>query len=300
MHYQESQKPKAISFMLISSFCFAFMAAFVKLAGDIPAMEKAFFRNLVSLIIALSMLRAKRQSVWGKKENRRILLLRGITGSIGVIFFFYGIDHLILADSAMLNKLSPFFVILFAWLILKNPIKPVQIISVLIALGGAALIIKPGFHFSATLPALICFCSAIAAGLAYTMVSYLGNKENSYTIVFYFSLISSLICLPLALASLVIPSWSQLVLLLGAGIMAAGGQFLLTSAYRYAPAGDISIYQYTNIIFSSILGMLFFSELPDYLSITGFFLILTAGFLIYKNGKANKIANGKAGHIKNA
>lgn len=271
--------------MLLSALFFSFMSAFVKLSGDIPSMEKALFRNLISLIIAFSILKAKKMPLWGKKENRKFLLLRALTGSLGIIFYFYSIDHLILADSSMLNKLSPFFVIIFARIFLKNRIKPFQMLALALALGGSALIIKPGFQFSSTFPALVGTLSAIAAGLAYTMVSYLGGRESSFTIVFYFSLISTLICLPSLFFQPVMPTLLQFMLLLGAGITAAGGQFLLTASYRFAPAGEVSMYQYSQIVFASILGVFFFSELPDLLSTVGYVLIFSAGFMIYMKGK---------------
>jgi len=286
MNYQESLRGRSIIYMLLSALFFAFMSAFVKLAGDLPSFEKALFRNLISLIIAFSILKTKKMPLWGQRENRKILLLRAVTGSLGILFYFYSIDHLILADSSMLNKISPFFVIIFARIFLKNPIKPYQITALLIAAAGSAMIIKPGFQFSSTFPALIGLSSAVSAGLAYTMVSYLGGKENSFTIVFYFSLVSTLVCLPFLLLNPVMPSVTQLLLLLGAGVTAAGGQFLLTAAYRYAPAGEVSIYQYSQIAFASALGILFFTEIPDLFSITGYILIFGAGYLLFRRGKA--------------
>ncbi len=271
--------------MLLSATFFSFMSAFVKLSGDIPSMEKAVFRNLVSLIIAFSILRYRKQPLWGKRENRKILILRSLTGAMGIILYFYSIDRLILADSAMLNKLSPFFVILFASLFLKNSIRPFHLISLVIALAGTVLIIKPGFNFSSTLPAFAGLSAAVLAGIAYTMVSYLGDKENSYTIVFFFSLISTFICLPFLLVNPVMPTFTQLVFLLSAGAMAAGGQILLTAAYRYAPAGEVSIYQYSQIVISSLLGIFLFAELPDSLSVIGYVLIFTGGYLMYARGK---------------
>ncbi|MBB6481191.1 DMT family transporter [Spirochaeta isovalerica] len=208
-----------------------------------------------------------------------------LAGAIGIILYFYSIDHLILADSSMLNKLSPFFVILFARIFLKNRIRAFQLGALALALGGSALIIKPGFQFSSTVPALIGTLSAVFAGLAYTMVSYLGGRESSFTIVFIFSLFSTLACLPVLFIEAVVPTLEQLFYLLGAGVMAAGGQFMLTASYKYAPAGEISIYQYSQIVFASLLGILFFAELPDLMSLGGYVLIFTAGILIFLKGK---------------
>jgi len=278
-------KKLAVIYMLLSALVFAIMAGLVKKSGDLPSMEKAMFRNLVSLFISIAILKTKRMSLWGQKKNRAVLLLRGAVGTIGLICYFYSIDHLILADSSMLNRLSPFFVMLFAIIILKNRINRYQILSLIIALAGSALIIKPGFHISGTFPAVIGFLSAVFSGLAYTLVSFLGKRENSYTIVFYFSLVSSIVCLPMSLLNPVVPDLTQLLLLLAAGIMAAMGQFLLTGAYRYAPAAEVSIYNYSNIIFASLLGIFFFAEFPDIFSILGYLMIFGAGYLVFIKGR---------------
>ncbi|MGE4490572.1 MAG: DMT family transporter [Kiritimatiellales bacterium] len=283
-----NQKLRAVVLMLLSSFSFAAMGALIKLAGNLPTDEKAFFRNLISLLVASALLIRRRQSPWGQRANRSFLIARGVFGTIGVIFYFYGIDHLILADSGMLNKMHPFFVAIFAALFLKERLSRHQMCSLLIALGGAMLIIKPSFDFSQSGPAMICFLSAVFAGLAYVFVSYLGDKENSYTIVFYFSLISTLMCFPLALRHFVTPGIGQLALLLGAGGAAAVGQFSLTVAYRLAPAGEVSIYNYSNVIFSSLLGIVFFAELPDGLSLAGYLLIIAAGYIIFRFGAVKK------------
>ncbi|WP_242860862.1 DMT family transporter [Defluviitalea phaphyphila] len=280
-----NNKLKAIILMLLSSFSFAVMGALVKLAGDIPSIEKAFFRNLVSLLIAIFVIVRRKQNPWGKKENRKFLIGRGICGSMGLLAYFYSIDKLLLADSGMLNKMSPFFVIIFAAIFLKEKIKKYQIVSLIIAILGVIFIIKPSFQFQESIPAFIGLMSGVFAGAAYVFVSYLGNRENAHIIVFYFSFISTIITIPYILFNFTSPNEIQLILLIGTGITAAIGQFLLTYAYKFAPAGEVSIYNYSNVIFSSILGLFLFSEIPDILSFMGYILIILGGYIIYRFGR---------------
>ena len=279
-------KIKAMFLMLASSLFFALMGALVKTAGNVPFIEKALFRNLVSLFLALFLVIYRKQNPWGKRGNRMLLLARGVSGTIGMVLYFYGIDRLILADSSMLNKMNPFFVTIFAVIILKERITRHQVASLILALLGAALIIKPSFGFSQAGPAAVCFLSAVFAGLAYTFVSLLAGREDGPTIVFYFSLVSTLVCLPLSLIHFVVPTLTQLLLLIGAGVVAALGQFSLTVAYRYAPASEVSIYNYSNVVFSSLLGIFLFSEVPDLASLSGYCLIVGAGYIIYKFGSS--------------
>lgn len=275
-----NNKSKAILYMLFSSLCFALMGALVKLAGDIPTIEKTFFRNLISTFVAAFLVIKNKKNFFGKKENQKYLLLRSILGTIGMIGYFYTIDHMLLSDSSMLNKLNPFFVTLFAlWFLNEKPSR-IQIPSLIVAFIGALFIIKPQFNIEA-FPAFVGVLSAIFAGGAYTMVRLLGDKEEFYTIVFYFSFVSSCIMFPFMLMNFTPLSLHQFLILIMTGVFASLAQFSLTLAYKLAPAGEISIYNYTNVIFAGLLGFIIWSEIPDAFSFIGYTLIIGSGFAIY-------------------
>lgn len=93
---------------------------FVKLAGDLPSIQKSFFRNLVAVFIAFSVLKKSGVGFQIKKENIGLLLGRSICGTIGIIANFYAVDHLLLSDASIIQKLSPFFVIIFSFFLLKE------------------------------------------------------------------------------------------------------------------------------------------------------------------------------------
>lgn len=282
-------KPKAVLYMLVSALAFAVMGAMVKLSGNIPVFEKVFFRNLVSLILAYAMLRNNQAKMFGEKENRKLLMARALLGLVGVAMYFYAINNLILADSAMLNKLSPFFVTLFACWFLKEKLSPIQIPALIVVFIGALLIMKPQFDLS-ILPAAAGALSAMTAGAAYTIVRYLKNKEHPSTIVFVFSLVSVVGVIPLVLMNFQAPTGTQFFFLIGTGVFAAIGQFSLTYAYKYAPAAEVSIYNYFSILFSTIIGFFLWSEVPDWKSFLGGSLIVIAAVstYMYNNRKTNE------------
>ena len=114
-------RSKGIILIIISAFGFAMMSAFVKLAGDLPSFQKTFFRNLVSCFVAMFFIIKHKQSFFGKRENQKILITRSAFGTLGIIFNFYAIDNLVLSDANMLNKLSPFLVIIFSALFFRCP-----------------------------------------------------------------------------------------------------------------------------------------------------------------------------------
>jgi len=280
----KSNRLKGIFFIIISAFGFAVMSAFIKLSGDLPNMQKVFFRNLVAAIIALFLIIKHKGSFTGKKENRKILIYRSIFGTIGVIFNYYAIDKLVLSDANMLNKISPFLVVIFCALILKEKINSKQILAIIVAFIGALFIIKPTFDVR-VVPYMIGFLSAVFAALAYTFVRMLGNKEEYYTIVFFFSTFSLITVLPMFLMVYEPMTPVQFIYLILAGVFASLGQFGVTLAYKYAPAKEISIFDYSNIIFSAILSIFLFGVYPDSLSIVGYFIIFAAALYMFLYSK---------------
>ena len=276
-----SNRTKGITFIILSAFGFAMMSAFVKLAGDaIPSFQKTFFRNLVSLAVALTLIIKHKGRFFGKKENQKVLIMRSTFGTLGIVFNYYAIDRLILSDANMLNKLSPFFAIIFSALFLKEKIKPNQMIALIIAFLGMLFVVKPSFDFT-IVPALIGVLGGISAAAAYTCVRALSGKESPDTIVFYFSLFSTIIVFPFMILTYTPMSIWQLLSLLCAGIFASIGQFGITLAYKYAPAKEISIFDYTNIIFSAIISLFMFNVFPDKYSIIGYLVIFIAALYMF-------------------
>lgn len=283
-----SSRSKGIIYIVLSAFGFAMMSAFVKLSGDLPSFQKTFFRNLVSSIIAFMFILKHKESFLGKKENQKILIMRSIFGTLGIILNFYSIDKLVLSDANMLNKLSPFFVIIFSALFLKENINKKQVTTIIIAFIGALFIIKPSFNLE-ILSAIIAVIGAICAAAAYTCLRVLGGKEKHYTIVFYFSLFSTIVILPFMLLVYKEMTLIQFVYLILAGVFASIGQFGITLAYSYAPAKEISIFDYSNIIFSAAISLIIFGVLPDFYSVIGYLIIFSSSLYIFiYNNKLDK------------
>ncbi len=263
-----------------AAFFFALMAVFVRLAGDLPTMEKALFRNAVALIVSIVLLLRSKEKIVVTKPAVKYLFLRAAFGTIGLISNFYAIDHMNISDANMLNKLSPFFAILMSIFILKEKAKKLDWIVVVIAFIGAMFVVKPGFSMTA-LPGIVGFVGGFCAGIAYTFVRKLGQTGvKGPLIVFFFSAFSTLVCLPFAIIQYQPMTGNQLLFLLLAGVSATGGQLSITAAYTFAPAKDISVYDYTQVIFAAIFGFFIFSQHPDLLSIIGYVLII--GIAVFK------------------
>ena len=280
-----SKQYKGVLCVLAAAFFFAIMNASVRASGDLPAIQKAFFRNIVALACAYIALKRAGTPVRWKKENFWLLFTRAAAGTIGVICNFYAVDHLVLSDATMLNKMSPFFAILFYFIMLKENLKLYQIIALIGSFIGSLFIIKPTFANMDLGPSIIGLIGGVGAGIAYTMVRKLGmkgeNGEKGPLIVLFFSGFSCLVTLPYLLFSYHPMELQQLLFLLLAGVAGAGGQFAITAAYTYAPAREISVYDYTQVIFSALLGFFLFHQLPDRYSILGYILICGMGIYMF-------------------
>ena len=277
-----NSKTKGILYIIMAAFGFSMMSVFVHLAGDMSSFQKAFFRNAGALVFVSAIMIKEHTSFIPKKGSLPALFGRAICGTIGLLCNFYAIDRLVLADANMLNKLSPFFAILFSIFLLKEKPTIIQILGVATAFVGSLFIIKPSIGGYEVFPAFIGVMGGLGAGVAYTFVRYLGKKgENSSFIIFFFSAFSSLVCLPFMIFNFSAMSLKSFLYLVGAAVCACIGQFGITKAYVYAPAKEISVYDYTQVLFAAILGFFIFNQIPDLLSVLGYVLICGAGIAMF-------------------
>ena len=238
-----SRLNKAILFLITSAFFFALMNMFVRLSGDVPTIQKTFFRNFFALFIASGAMIKNRCSIILPKGARFDLFMRAACGYAGVVLNFYAIDRLSISDASLLNKMSPFFAIIFSTFLLKERANKVQWAIILTAFIGALFVIKPSFQNAELGASIAGFCGGMCAGAAYTFVRRAtGKGVKSYYVVFFFSAFSTLVAFPLMLLDFKPMTLVQTLMLVGSGVSAAIAQFCITTAYSYAPAKEVSIY----------------------------------------------------------
>ena len=282
----EKQRYKGILYIIYSAFCFALMNMFVRAAGDLPSIQKSFFRNLVAFVFAVIILKKNDIPFRCKRENLKYLLIRSICGTLGILCNYYAVDHLVLSDASMLNKMSPFFAVIFSCLVLKEKVNVPQALFVIGAFLGSLLVIKPTFSNMDLFPSVIGLLGGLGAGIAYTYVRKATlHGEKGPFIVCFFSAFSCLVTLPFLIFDYHYMSLVQIGTLLAAGLAAAGGQFTITAAYSCAPAKEISVYDYSQIIFAAGLGFFVFGQIPDLLSWIGYAVIcaMAVGMFFYNN-----------------
>ena len=178
---------KGIFFLVTSAFGFALMGMFVHLAdfhgGHISAIQKSCFRNLVALALAAALFargRARRTKSSSERQDGAsaaiiqrkrgpkvwaLLMARAVFGTVGIFGNFYALSHMPVADALMLNKLSPFFTVLFSWLFIHERITVRQALGLMVAFAGAVCVVKPGFGAVDLLPAICGVVGGIGAFL---------------------------------------------------------------------------------------------------------------------------------------
>lgn len=277
---------KGIAWILFSAFGFACMDLCVRMAGDLPFIQKTLFRNSIAFIISFTTLLTKSHSdksvIHVEKGAWKWIVIRSAVGSFGIFGNFYALGIMNISDAAMLNKMSPFFAVFFSIFIVGEKPNLFSICSLIAAFTGALFIIKPGLDFSQTFPAIVAFIGGMGAGCAAACIRKLRTFHvNGMVIIAFFSAFSTLIALPFSIIYFEPMSIQQLLWLCGTGVFAAFGQFGLTGAFYNAPAYKISVYDYSNIVFAAILGFIFLDQVPDQWSLIGYIIIIGAAVAVF-------------------
>ncbi len=271
-----------ILYMIIASSAFAFMSLMVKLSGGrIPLFEQVFFRNLIMVAFASVMLKKDAITINVPREYRATLSLRCLFGYLGVVSVFYANNHLTLADAQILQKLNPFFVILASVILLGERMTFPRFLTVIAGFTGAAIIIDPTGSFN-LFPSLVGLGSALFSGLAYVSIRKLSGKIHGMVIIYWFSLLSVLFTIPIMLTNLVLPNSREWLFLIMIGVFSALGQYFITRAYITTEASKVTLYDYTGVLISPILGYLVFGELLKPNTLAGTCIIIVSGYVAAK------------------
>ena len=267
--------------MLVSTTSFCLMSMVVKLsATTVGTLQQVFFRNLVSLIAVGVVIWKRNLPFLGEKQYQPALFARSFFGFVGVIMLFYATANARQADIAILSRTSPIWTTVFAALILKEKISKVQVPVIALCLAGTVVAMRPSFD-SNILPLLLAAATAVSSGLAYTMIAFCKGKVHPLTVIFHFSLFSTVAGFFLMLPTFTMPTFRDVIMLILIGVFAAGGQIGLTFAYQRAPASEVSIYDYVGIVVSMLIGYLVFGEPLAASSILGGVLITSSALWSY-------------------
>ncbi|WP_222615395.1 DMT family transporter [Persicimonas caeni] len=288
----KSKEVSGLTYMAISAFFFSIMGLLVKVAGErLPSQEIVFFRSLLVLIFAWWMLKRAGVNPWG--NNKKWLVVRGFTGFMALSCFYYGVTHLPLADATLIMYSNPVFTALLAAVFLGERLKKVDLLGVVLSLGGVVLIAQPSFIFGGAsrldpFDVGVALAGAVFAAISYVIVRKLRESEHALVVVFYFPLIATPASIPTALPDAIIPTWWELGVLLAIGIVTHIAQVAMTKGLHLEEAGRATAVSYLQVVFAFVWGMFFFDEFPTVLSVIGALLIVgsTIAIALYQQKAA--------------
>jgi len=284
---------KGILLMLLASLSFAFMGGFVKLLGQsLPSVELTFFRNIFGVVIILfTLLKTPSKSKGGKPL---LLFFRGFIGFLALLAYFYNMANIPLGVATTYNKTAPLFLAFFAWFFLAEKLPKTAILALLFGFSGILLIAKPnGFAFNKF--DLLGIFSGIGAALAYTSIRELRKFYNTREIALSFmgvGTIGPLILMIIAtfynfdknldfiFTKFIIPKGIEWLYITCIGLFATASQLLMTKAYTLTKAGIVGTITYTQILWAVLVGTTLGDKFPDFYTLIGMGLVITAGLLV--------------------
>lgn len=280
---------RAVVYMLSCVFLFSLINLAVKYLSHISFLQIIFFRGVISLILSATALKIQKKSLIG--NNKKILFLRGLTGTIGLTLFFLTIQHLSLSSAVVLHYLAPLFTILLAGPILNEPAHPLQWLFCLFAFCGVLLI--KGFDPTSSTPLIvISVIASVFSSIAYNLVRKLRTTDNANVTVMYFSFVTIPCILPFLFKLWIQPRLVEWFLLIGIGTVTHVAQILLTKAFHLEKAEKLIFYSYFGVIFAVFYGWFFFDEKLNTMTSLGFAIIVFSVFLssLFRIKRIKKLA----------
>ena len=270
----------SILYMIISGFFGSLMSILIKMTQNVSFLESTFFRSVVVILMCYVSVKMSKNrfDLLGKKENRKLLLSRGVFGGLGLCGFYYSIINLSYTESITIKNLSPVFTILIAALFFKQKVRWFHVVSVILSFGGTGLLIVSqngedfydGFH----LDHFISIVAASFSGVAYNVIAKLKASEPSLVVMNYLGLFTLAVSgIGLVSVHPTLPSTYDMSLLTLSGISAFLMQLFLTKSYAQGKTASVAAASYFNVLYSPLIGLLFFDEVIDSFGVFGVFIL---------------------------
>lgn len=270
--------------MLLSTLFFAMMSTMVKYLKDFGAFQLVFFRSLGTLVFTMSFIIYWKIPLWG--NQKKLLLLRGLTGTSSMVLFFMALHFMTLGSAVTLRYTAPLFVALLAILFLGEKIELIQWVFFCISFLGVVLV--KGFDTSVDFLGLgIILLSSLTSAITYILISKIGSKDHYVVIINYFMLTATLVGASGSLFQWKTPQATEWLYFILLGLFGLIAQIFMTQAFQIGPAYKIAPFKFVEVIFSLAFGVLVFMDVYTFYSILGMILIIF-GLLLNGFYKRNK------------
>lgn len=276
---------KGIFFILIATFAFAIMNATAKELSNFHPMQVVFFRAIGTFIFIFPTMLIRKIPIIG--NNPKLLFLRGLVGVVSLSTFFMALQKIPLGSAISIRYLGPIFGVVMAAYFLKEKVKGIQWLSLIIAFSG--VIVLKGFDpriDSASLGLLL--ISALFVGMVFVMIRYLTDKEHYLTIINYFMVVTIIVSL-FFVNLWRIPIKNEWHSVVGIGILGLIGQVFMTRAFQTEDTSVLAPFKYMELVWALILGYFLFDETYSWAPFFGISLIIIGMLLnVYSKNKTYK------------
>lgn len=282
---------KGIVLKVLAALCATLMLACVKsLDGAVPTGEVVFFRSFVALLPMLIWL-GMQGNVLARVHTRNIKghLGRGLSGTGGMYFNYMALAFIPLADATALSYAAPLFTVVLAAILLREVVKPYRWAAIVVGLAGVVIMLSPHLNLgervdteqgiaSASMIGVACaLIAALCSALSTVQIRHLNGKEQPGAIVFWFSVLTTLVGLSTLTFGWVMPTPEQWLLLIGVGTFGGTSQILMTLSLRHAHASLLAPFEYTTLVWSALIGYLLLSQVPGPWTLAGAAVVAGAG-----------------------
>ncbi|MBO6866977.1 MAG: DMT family transporter [Thalassococcus sp.] len=276
--------------MVMTGICFVMVTALVKtLGGSVPAAQSAFLRYVLGLVFLLPIWRELVQTRLTKRQLG-LFGIRGAVHAVGVAFWFFAMSRIPIAEVTAMNYLTPVFVTILAAFFLGEKLAIRRILAIVAALAGAALILRPGFRVLDP-GHLAMLGTATMFSASYLIAKVVSDELDAKMVVAMLSITVPIGLLPLALMDWITPNFTQVFILFGVALFATVGHYTMTRAFAAAPVSVTQPVTFLQLVWSVIIGALFFAEPPDSFVIAGGAVIMAAvSFITWREARAKKRA----------
>ena len=272
--------------MAIGAWWFAIMGLLVKLAGRrLPSSQIVLVRAALTLAMSYwAVRRANLPSIWG--VQRRLLVVRGVLGAIGINCFYYSLVHLPLGEATLIQYTNPIFATVLAALWVGERVRPGEMLCLATAMLGVLLITRPGALFgtgAAPYPHVdiaIALFGALCSGAAYAAVRKMGRVEHQSVVVFYLPLVTFPVAIPFATATWRSPTPAEWLLLLGVGAATQLAQVYMTKGLQAESAVRATTTGYLQIVFAGAWGAFLLGERPSPWTLAGAVVIVASALVL--------------------
>lgn len=272
--------------MVISALAFTLLNVFVKSLEQFSVYQIVFFRALGSLFFTLPFLFKNKISVYG--NEKKLLIFRSVFGLASMLLFFLSIRYITMGTAVSIRYIAPIFASIFAVFLLKEKLKPIQ--WVFLALAFSGVLVLKGFGENLKIEGIVfAIISSIFAGLVYIAIRKIGDKDHPVVVVNYFMFISTIIGGLLSINNWITPIGYEWLVLMSLGVFGYFAQLYMTKAMQIGETNQITPFKYLEVVFTTIVGLVWFGESYSFYIILGMLIIifgLTLN-LIFKKSSSN-------------